>query len=141
MLRARNNLHFQFLGKSNFRGVVTVDGDALENFPEVAFKLGVRFGNGVAVLGADGTIGHSGIVDSAKLHELLLGGGVGKILAVERLTLLVNAGDSVEKARAFLRSGPFRQDDVDKFIDARALGAGSVGGGNDLIDHGDDGVV
>ena len=43
VLRARNNLQFQFLGKADFRSVVTVNGNALEDFPEIAFQLGVGF--------------------------------------------------------------------------------------------------
>src|SRR5260370_895201 len=38
MLRARNNLQFEFLRETNFRSVVTVDGNAFEDLPEFAFQ-------------------------------------------------------------------------------------------------------
>ena len=37
MLSARNNLKFKFLGKTNFGCVVSVNRDALEDFPEITF--------------------------------------------------------------------------------------------------------
>src|SRR5215467_3293430 len=97
VLLARDELKFEFLSETDFRGVVAVEGDAFKDKPEVAFELGIGLGNGVAVARSDDAIAHDGVVDGAKLGELLFGGGVGEILAVERLALLVDTAEAVEE--------------------------------------------
>jgi len=82
VLCAGNDLQFQFLGEADFRSVVTVNGDALEDFPEIAIKLGIGFRNGVAVARTNHAIAENFIVDGAELNQLLFGRGVSKILAV-----------------------------------------------------------
>ena len=72
----------------------------------------------------------------------MLGGrSVHEILSEEVVSLFVHSGETVEKIHAFFGVGPFCEDDVNEFIDARTLGAGSIRCGNDLIDHRDNRVV
>ena len=48
---------------------------------------------------------------------------------------------SIEEVAALLVVSPFGEDDVNEFVDAGGLCAGSVGGRNDLVDHGNNGLV
>src|SRR5206468_1353320 len=49
--------------------------------------------------------------------------------------------DGLAEIAALFIGGPYGEDDVDEFVDAGSFGAGRIGGRNDLIDHGDDGIV
>ena len=143
MMSPGNDLEIQFLGETDFGSVVAVESNSLEDVPEITFELLVSLlGNRVAVAGgaiAAGT--HRGIVHGAEEGELLRRRSGGKIFREKIVALLVDIGKPIEKVFALAASGPFGEDDVNKFIDTRGFGAGCVRGGNDLIDHGDDGVV
>src|SRR5260370_41206 len=141
MMSPGNDLEIQFLGETDFGSVVAVESNSLEDLPEITFELLVSLlGDSVAV--ARGAIAaHRGIVHGAEKGELLRGRSGGKIFREKIVALLVDVGEAVEKVFALAAGSPFGEDDVNKFIDARGFGAGCVRGGNDLIDHGDDGVV
>src|SRR5882757_333463 len=141
MLRAWNNLQFEFLRKTNFRSVVTVDGNAFEDFPEFAFHLLVGLLDMVSMMSAGDAAGECGIVNGAQLCELLFGSSIDKILAEKLLALFINFRKTFEEMSALLRSSPFGEDHVDKFVDPRAFGAGRVGRRNNLFGHSYDGVI
>src|SRR5205807_2055727 len=113
MLRAGNDLKFQLLSETDFRSVVTMNGNALEDFPEISFQLGVRFGNGVAMARADDAIDHDCVVDGTQLGQLLLSGGIDEVFAVQRLALLIDARETIEKMSAFVGSRPLGEDQID----------------------------
>src|SRR6267154_368116 len=141
MLRARNNLQFEFLRETNFRSVVTVDGNALEDLPEFAFHLLVGLLHMVSMMSVSSAAGECGIVNGAQLCELLFGSSIDKILPEKLLALFINFRKTFEEMSALLRSSPFGEDHVDKFVDPRAFGAGRVGRGNNLFGHSYDGVI
>src|SRR5260370_895200 len=85
MLRARNNLQFEFLRETNFRSVVTVDGNAFEDLPEFAFHLLVGRLHMVSMMSAGDAARECGVVDGAQLCELLFGRSIDKILAEKLL--------------------------------------------------------
>src|SRR5216684_2523902 len=141
MLRAWDNLQFEFLGKTNFRSVVTVDGNAFEDLPEFAFHLLVGRLHMVSMMSVSNAAGECGIVNGAQLCELLFGSSIDKILAEKSLALFINFRKTFEEMSALLRSSPFGEDNVDKFVDPRAFGAGRVGRRNNLFGHSYDGVI
>src|SRR5229473_615672 len=59
----RNNLQFEFLRETNFRSVVTVDGNAFEDLPEFAFHLLVGLLHMISMMSASNAAGESGIVN------------------------------------------------------------------------------
>ena len=127
--------------KANFRSVVAVDGDALEDVPEIALELLVAFfGNGVVVAhpGSIGVGGHRGVVHGTQQSRLLIHRGVDEILAEKFVASLIDFGKSVEKRLPLRFRGPIGENYVDKFVDARSLRARRFGHWNDQVDHGDD---
>src|SRR5262252_4731947 len=97
MLRAGNNLEFQFFFEGDLRSVEAMKCDVLEDDPERPFHLRVRFRHGVSVARWPLSIGHKHVVNGAELCFLLLGGGVNEILAVKLITLFVDVGEPFEK--------------------------------------------
>ena len=115
----------------------------MKTVEEIAFELLVTL-FGIVAVGArraSARFERSGFVHGAEERELLGGGSVDEILSEKFVALFVDAGETVEKTLAFVVVGPFGEDDVDEFVDARALCAGRVGFRNDQIGHGDDGGV
>src|SRR5713226_1382640 len=141
MLRAWDNLQFEFLGKTDFGSVIAVHRNAFEDFPEIALQLLVGWLNMISMMGASNAACERHIVNGTQLRELLVGGGVDKILGEEFLALLINILESLNKMDALLWSCPLSKDNVDKFVYARTFGARSVGGGDNLFGHGDNGFV
>src|SRR2546426_10579832 len=72
---------------------------------------------------------------------MLVRSGGREVFAEERVALLFDIGKAAQEIAALFVVGPFREDDVNEFVDARFLGAGRPGRGNNLIDHGDDRIV
>jgi hypothetical protein len=70
-----------------------------------------------------------GFIHGAKQDELLVGRGSDEIFPEELAAFFVHAGETIEEGLALCIGGPFGEDDVDEFVDERALGAGRVGGG------------
>src|ERR1700752_1258686 len=93
MVSAGNDLQVLLLGESDFRSVVAMEGDALEDVPEITLQLLVAvFGNGVAMACATrGVLGHRTIVHGAKQSGLLHDGNVGKVLAEQLVAKLLDA--------------------------------------------------
>src|SRR5258705_13641638 len=92
-------------------------------------------------MSAGGTPSQGDVIERAKLRELLFGGRFGKILSEKLLAFLVDCRQAIQEACSLFRKSPFRQNEIDKFINASALRARSVRGGNDLVDHRHDRVV
>src|ERR1700742_4921318 len=96
----RHDFQAKLFAESDFRRVVAVDSDALEDVPERSLELVVALsGNRVSVAHRARTLvlGHRGIVNGAKQCGLLLGRGIDEILAEKILALLVHAGKALEE--------------------------------------------
>src|SRR5260370_8566423 len=142
MVGARNNFQFQFLCEADLGGVVAVERDAFKDSKEIASKLPVPvLRNGISVTPPPSALCGDGFVHGAEKSELLRRRSANEIPSEKFVALFVDAGETIEKILALIVDGPFRKNDVDKFIDARSLGAGRVRFRNDLINHGDDRVI
>ena len=102
MLRAWDNLQFQFLGKTDFGSVIAVHRNAFEDFPEIALQLLVGWLNMISMMGASYAARERHIVNGTQLRDLLVERGIDKILAEEFLALLINILESLNKMGALL---------------------------------------
>src|SRR2546423_703423 len=142
MMGARNDLQVQFLREGNFRSVVAVNSDAFKDVEKLASQLFIALlRNGVAVTHPANALCGNGFVHGTEQSYLLRGRSVHEILSEEFVALFVHSGETIEKILARFVVGPVGKNDVDEFINSCTLGAGRVGRGNDLIDHGNDGVI
>src|SRR5882762_5524952 len=142
MMGARNDLQVQFLREANFGSVVAVNSEAFKDVEKFASQLFIALlRNGVAVTHPANALRGNGFVHGTEQSDLLRGRSVHEIFSEEFVALCVHAGETIEKILTLFVVGPVGKNDVDEFINSRTLGAGRVGRGNDLIDHGNDGVI
>src|SRR5215472_3261963 len=144
VLRAGNDLQLQFLGETDFRGVIAVKGHVLEDSEEVALHLrsaARRFPEWrtLLLLLRAGRFGN--LVHGAQENNLLNRRGRGKIFAEECVALLVHAIETIQKIAALFVVGPLCEDDIHEFVYASAFGARRVGCRDDLVDHGNNSIV
>src|SRR5437660_1396248 len=118
-----------------------MNSNVLEDDPEWPLHVSVGLGNRVSMLSANLAVGHLDVVNGAKLRFLLCRSRINKILAVQLIALFVDVGETVEKVFSFFLGGPFRQNQIDELVYARAFGSRSVRRRNNQINHGDDGGV
>ena len=142
MLRTGNDLELQFLSESDFGSVITVEGNVLEDGEEAALQLCIPLVRRIGrVTRPAAALGGDGVVHGEQKGQLLRRGRHDEILSKKLVASLVNIGETGEKILAVVGSGPFAEDDVDEFIDARRSGTGRIRGRNNVIDHRDDHVV
>src|ERR1700722_16381674 len=141
MRGAGNDLQAEFAAKTNFGSVVAVERDALEHRKKIAFELRVPLRDGVAMARRP-VAGHSdSLIHCAHQGELLDRRSVDEVLAIQFVTLFVDTREPFEKMAAVLVGGPFGEDDVDEFIDARTLGSRRVRLWNNHFAHENNGDV
>src|SRR5580700_1333844 len=130
VLCAGNYLQTEFAAKTNFGSVVAVERDAFEHSKEIASQLRVPLGDGIAVTRGAARAHADGFIQGSQQSELLCGRSVDEVLSIQLVALLVDADEAGKKIVAVLFAGPFREDDVDEFVDTGTLGARCVGLGN-----------
>src|SRR6185437_14757162 len=123
MLRTGDDLKFQFLSKSDFGGVVAVKRDALEYHPEISLQLRVALAHHLRRARSAGVFGHRGVIHGAQKCGLLRGGSIDKTFSEKIVALLVDSGKAAEEIGALFLGSPFREDQVDEFVDQRGFGA------------------
>ena len=145
MLRSRDNFQFQLFMESDFGGVIAVDRHFLEDGEEIVLHLEIAalgLPNRRASYAVQARPDHGGgFIEGTQKGKLLIRRSVREIFAEERAALLVHIGEAAEEIAALFVIGPFGKDDVNEFVDKRALGARRLGGGYNLVNHGDDRII
>src|SRR6266436_6973800 len=136
VLRAGNNLQFQFLRESNFRGVVAMQRNTAEDVVEVSFQLRVQLRHCIAVLlPLLCPLVCGDIIHRTQQRNLLRGTRFDKVFSKQLLALLVDAGQPVQEVLPFFLRGPLRQNYVDELIHPRRLRPRRVRFRNDQVRH------
>src|SRR5262249_26831204 len=108
VVSAGNDFEALFFGEADFGGVVAVNGDALEDVPEIALELLVAIlRNGIAMAHPGGSMsGGRLVVHRAKQRRLLIDGSVVEGFAEKLDALFVNCGETLEESLALVFVSP-----------------------------------